>query len=98
MLEAVATARRRADDLRVRRPGAVGLALLRELRPAGRRRAGRRLRGLRASAPGRRDLLRHCGRPVETSDEAEPEAAAPQPAEEPAVDETILHSADPWER
>lgn len=50
-----------------------------------------------------------CGRPVETSDETEPEAEAeaeaqPEPeaepeAEEPAaVDETILHSSDPWER
>jgi predicted amidophosphoribosyltransferase len=38
----------------------------------------------------------HCGRPVETSDEAEP---APEPeAEESPVDETILHSSDPWER
>jgi predicted amidophosphoribosyltransferase len=35
-----------------------------------------------------------CGRPVETSDEAEPE----QGAEERAVDETIMHSSDPWER
>ena len=46
----------------------------------------------------------HCGRPVETSDEkaqAEPEVAEPEPAGEdaqPAVDETILHSGDPWER
>jgi predicted amidophosphoribosyltransferase len=38
----------------------------------------------------------HCGRPVETSDEAEPEPEAQ--AAEPAVDETILRSADPWER
>ena len=38
----------------------------------------------------------HCGRPVETSDEAEPEPEAA--AEEPAIDETILHSTDPWER
>jgi predicted amidophosphoribosyltransferase len=36
----------------------------------------------------------HCGRPVETSDEAEPEPEA----EGSAVDETIMHSADPWER
>ena len=50
----------------------------------------------------------HCGRPVETSDEVEPEHepeaesdAESEPevqAEEPAVDETIMHSADPWER
>jgi DNA-directed RNA polymerase subunit RPC12/RpoP len=46
----------------------------------------------------------HCGRPVETSDEeaqAEAEVAESEPAEEdaqPAVDETILHSGDPWER
>jgi hypothetical protein len=40
----------------------------------------------------------HCGRPVETSDEAEP-APEPEPeAEESPVDETILHSSDPWER
>jgi len=36
-----------------------------------------------------------CGRPVETSDEVE---AEPEPEAEPAVDETILHSSDPWER
>jgi hypothetical protein len=36
----------------------------------------------------------HCGRPVETSDDVEPEPGA----DEPAVDETIMHSADPWER
>jgi DNA-directed RNA polymerase subunit RPC12/RpoP len=35
-----------------------------------------------------------CGRPVETSDEAEPEPGA----DERAVDETIMHSSDPWER
>ena len=50
----------------------------------------------------------HCGRPVETSDEAEPqpeaeterEAEVEAEAEEPAkaIDETILQSADPWER
>ena len=50
----------------------------------------------------------HCGRPVETSDEADPQAEAEaEPkaeveaeAEEPAkaIDETILQSADPWER
>jgi DNA-directed RNA polymerase subunit RPC12/RpoP len=45
----------------------------------------------------------NCGRPVETSDEerAEPELVAEaEPADdpEPAVDETILHSGDPWDR
>jgi uncharacterized Zn finger protein (UPF0148 family) len=56
----------------------------------------------------------HCGRPVETSDEAEaesevepdpePEAEAePEPEAEDdetarAIDETILPSGDPWER
>jgi DNA-directed RNA polymerase subunit RPC12/RpoP len=47
----------------------------------------------------------NCGRPVETSEEVEVAAdaeaeAEPEPeaaAEEPAIDETILHSADPWE-
>jgi predicted amidophosphoribosyltransferase len=44
----------------------------------------------------------NCGRPVETSDEAEakePETEEPEAEEpEPAVDETILHSGDPWDR
>ena len=52
MLEAVATGTACAGDLRVRRAGSLGLALLRELRAAGRRRGGRRLPGLRASACG----------------------------------------------
>jgi len=49
----------------------------------------------------------NCGRPVETSDEleaeaeaeaeAEPEAQAEPEPEQPAVDQTVLHSADPWE-
>jgi DNA-directed RNA polymerase subunit RPC12/RpoP len=41
----------------------------------------------------------NCGRPVETSEEVEAEAEAePEAApERPAIDETILHSADPWE-
>ena len=47
-------------------------------------------------APVRGGFCAHCGRPVETSDEAEPEPEAQ--AAEPAVDETILRSADPWER
>jgi Double zinc ribbon len=50
----------------------------------------------------------HCGHPVETTDEPEPqpeaeaepktdvEAQAEEPAK--AIDETILQSADPWER
>jgi hypothetical protein len=74
----------------------VGLALLRELRPAGGHRAGRRLRGLRAPLSADATFCAHCGRPVETSDEAEREPEAQ--AAEPAVDETILRSADPWER
>jgi Double zinc ribbon len=45
----------------------------------------------------------HCGRAVETSHEVQAEAEAepePEPeaaAEQSAIDETILHSADPWE-
>jgi hypothetical protein len=48
-----------------------------------------------------------CGRPVEASGEAEaeereaeePVAEEPEPEEpKPAVDETILHSGDPWDR
>ena len=50
-----AAARRRA--VRVRRAGPLGPALLRELRPPGRRRA-RRVHELRARAPGRRQVLR----------------------------------------
>jgi DNA-directed RNA polymerase subunit RPC12/RpoP len=46
----------------------------------------------------------NCGRPVESPDEeaqAEPEVAEPQPSDlgpQPAIDETILRSGDPWER
>ena len=46
----------------------------------------------------------HCGRPVETSDESASRRPRPRSASRPsrraspAVDETILHSADPWER
>ena len=44
----------------------------------------------------------NCGRPVETSDESEVEEPEPEGQEreepQPAVDETILHSGDPWER
>jgi hypothetical protein len=36
----------------------------------------------------------NCGRAVET----EEEAAEPEAGQEQAVDETVLHSADPWER
>ena len=45
----------------------------------------------------------NCGRPVETSEEVAADAAAdaePEPEaapEQPAIDETVLHSADPWE-
>jgi DNA-directed RNA polymerase subunit RPC12/RpoP len=40
----------------------------------------------------------HCGRPVETSDEAAAEADAEAEDPERPVDDTILHSSDPWER
>jgi hypothetical protein len=43
----------------------------------------------------------NCGRGVEPRDEEAKEAAEQEPAAEPeaeAVDETVLHSADPWER
>lgn len=57
--------------------------------------------------PADADFCAHCGRAVEEDEpeaeaeaEAEPEAEAPEPQAEPeeAVDQTILHSADPWER
>jgi hypothetical protein len=50
--------------------------------------------------PADASFCANCGRAVETSAaEAEIEPAAEaEPEPEPAVDETIVHAADPWER
>ena len=60
LLAAVGDRAQDAPDgpLRVRRAHLLGLEVLRALRAARRRPAGRRLRGLRPSAAGRRELLR----------------------------------------
>ena len=58
MLDAVATARRAPTTCECGAPVPWGSHFCAELRPPGRRRARRRLRGLRSSAPGRRQLLR----------------------------------------
>jgi len=57
-----------------------------------------------APVPWGSHFCANCGRPVESPDEeaqAEPEVAEPQPSDlgpQPAIDETILRSGDPWER
>jgi predicted amidophosphoribosyltransferase len=59
--------------------------------------------------PADADFCAHCGRAVEHDEATEPEAEAAEPgaeaeeaaaprAESEAVDETVLHSPDPWER
>jgi double zinc ribbon protein len=67
--------------------------------------------GCRHPLPADASFCANCGRAVETSEETAPEEdeaaeaaiepvaeAEPEPEPEPAVDETIVHAADPWER
>ena len=66
------------DPLRLRRADPAGLALLPELRAAGRRGAGRHLRALRLAAAGRGDVLRPLRQPDRRGTPAGIPAARPR--------------------
>jgi DNA-directed RNA polymerase subunit RPC12/RpoP len=48
--------------------------------------------------PADAEFCANCGRAVEREDQEEPEPAEAEPEPQNAVDETVLHSADPWEQ
>ena len=79
--EMLAAARRRipAGRCECGAPAPVGLPLLPELRPPGGRPAGRRLRGVRPPAAGRRPLLRQLRRDRSERDDEEEQPGDTEP-------------------